>query len=140
MALHRKLICSLTRSSGEPGVQLRYLISGGSSFAINLVVTWVMHHALGRSPEIAFATAQAVVFVANFWIARHFVFRSLSTPLRQQFTGYAATSLTFRLAEYLFFLILNSLAGIHYLAAAALSLSSSFVLKFLAYRSLVFRR
>jgi putative flippase GtrA len=123
---------------GTLGVRVRYLAHAGFSFVGNLGITYFLHDLIGWPTELAFASAQIVLFFGNFWIARHYVFQSVSKSAGKQFGEYAGTSLAFRAGEYLLYLSLLHLLGIGYLAAAALSLLVSFSLKFVVYRKLVF--
>ena len=120
------------------GAVFRYALHGAASFLGNLAITFIAHEILGWSSEVAFAVAQVTLFVINFWIARHFVFRATAKDAARQFRDYAGTSLTFRLGEYLLFVFLVRLLHVPYLTAAAGSLIASFGTKFVVYRRFVF--
>jgi putative flippase GtrA len=119
---------------------LRFLVSAGLSFGVNLGFTWLVHDIIGQRAELAFAVGQLSVFLLNFVVARYYVFQATGERPLRQFRKYVVTSLSFRGAEYLAYVALHSLLGIHYLLTATAVLSASFCLKFFVYRAAVFRR
>lgn len=117
----------------------RYLQVSAASFAANLFVTWLLRAHVGLPSRVAFAGALALMLVVNFFLARYYIFRAGSTPLGRQFRKYISTSLSFRLGEYVIFLVFSILSPSHYLLLAGTALAMSFGVKFLFYNKWTFR-
>ncbi len=116
---------------------VRYSLLSLASALISLGLPVLLHERLGADPRLGVAIGFAVVFVFNFVLLRRYVFRhrgSASASLGR----FAATSLVFRGAEYLAFLLLYQ-AGVLYWIAQAIVIGVSFVVKFVAMRHIVFR-
>lgn len=118
----------------------RFLIVSANSFLLQLVLTALLHEALGVEPARAYALVIVLVFLMNFILLRTWVYRETrgENPLGRQFSSTVLLSVAFRTTEYLLFLLLHLLLGIHYLAGVALAMMISFVLKFLGFHYLVF--
>lgn len=114
-----------------------FVLASGIGFSINTGVTVFLHEILGVSPGISFAVALVCSYVVNFLNNRKWVFASDDSPL-PQIARFLAVSLLFRLVEYLVFVLLHYLLGVHYLAAVLIALFSFYVVKFFVYRDLVF--
>jgi putative flippase GtrA len=76
--------------------------------------------------------------VVNFIAMRFWVFPGSDRPIAKQLAGFALTSLVARSSEYGVFLLLHHLAGVYYLAAAALTLVVSMGVKYFVYGSWLF--
>jgi putative flippase GtrA len=116
---------------------LRYLVMSGMSAFLSLGVPFVLHEGFAVRPDIAVACGLAAAFVMNFFTARLFVFRKKGS-VKQQLGRFAFVSFTFRLGEYLAFLLLHSVLGVQYMIANASVLFLSFCLKFFVYKIFVF--
>ncbi len=72
----------------EPSHQLylmRFLLISVLTFALNIIVTWLIADALGLSPRIAIAVVTVLIPIANYLANRFWVFlpglrRALQTP------------------------------------------------------------
>lgn len=117
---------------------IRYLAGGGVSFAINFGLTVVLHQGFGVAPPVAYAVALTVSFIVNFLIARYFVFES-SSGMAGQVLRFVATALAARAGEYLAFVLMLTVLGVHYMVSIIVVSVISIVLKFFVYRSFVFR-
>ena len=116
----------------------RFAATGGVAFGLNLSMTVGLHELLGSSEELAFAIALLTVFIFSFFACRYYIFFEARGSIRRQLTLFAASSLGFRCAEYLGFLLLHSMLGVAYVAAVVIILGLSFVTKFVFYRTVVF--
>jgi len=114
-------------------------LASGIGFAVNIGITAFLHEALGISPGISFAVALACAYAANFFNNRTWVFNSDAKAL-PQVGRFLSVSLLFRLAEYLVFLLLHAMLGLHYLIAVLISLFSFYFIKFFVYKKMVFTR
>ncbi len=114
-----------------------FILATGIGFAINVGLTAFLHEILGIPPGIAFAVALACAYAVNFFNNRKWVFASDAAAV-PQVVRFLSVSLGFRLAEYLVFLLLFNILGIHYLFAVLISLSSFYFLKFFVYKEIVF--
>jgi len=124
----------------RPGAPGRFLLLGAASFTLNISVTSGLHELLGVSPEISFAVGLVAAFLMNFASMRWWVFRGTRRPILVQLTGFGLSSLCFRGLEYAGYLVLYRLAGLPYLAAAALVLGISTVVKYVVYDFWLFSR
>lgn len=122
------------------GAPARFVALGAVSFSLNLGITGGLHELFGVSPEVSFAVALTTVFCFNFAAMRWWVFRGTGRPLLGQLLGFGLSSLCFRGAEYLGFLLLYRMAGLAYLASALVVISVSFGLKYAVYSSWLFAR
>ncbi len=60
-------------------------------------------------------------------------------PIRRQFAAYTASAIGFRVSEYLGFLALHTILGVHYIITMFVVQGATFVIKFFFYGRLVFR-
>lgn len=116
-----------------------FLLASVIGLSINVGITAFLHEVLGCSPRFSFAVALVVAYSANFLNNRKWVFSSNVAP-GGQVIRFLAISLSFRLLEYLVFLLVHLVFGIYYLAAVLISLASFYLFKFAAYKHLVFTR
>lgn len=119
---------------------IRYAAVSAFSFFWILSVSALGAEVLGLPERLAVAIALASALVINFTLLRVFVFPGQSAAIGPQFAATAATSFSFRLFEYGVFLLLDALAGFHYLVATGCAVMISAIGKFLVYRNVVFRR
>ncbi len=117
---------------------VRFAVTGGLAFALNLSITVSMHELLGVSEELAFAVALVTVFVFTFASCRYFIFPGVGGSMRRQIVLFAVSSLGFRCAEYVAFLVVHSVIGVGYVVAVVAVLAVSFVSKFIYYTAVVF--
>lgn len=122
----------------QPGV--RFLLLGIASFLLTLGATAFFHELANLAEETAYLLAILIVFVCNFFGARIYVFESRHKPILKQFTQFAGSSLLFRGAEYLAFILLHTLLGLYYLLATVIVMTVSFICKYLFYKTRVFTR
>ncbi len=108
------------------------------SFTLNLGLSALLHEVVRAPEELAFAVALVVVFAVNFLACRYLIFDAAGGNLYRQLVAFALSSLVFRGLEYVAFLLLHSVAGVHYLVAIAAVLGISMIGKFLFYRGAVF--
>ena len=118
----------------------RWTLASGLSFATVLGLTTLLHENLFVGEKVAFLIPLVVVFVANFFVCRWFVYQQASGPIWQQFVGYALSCVGFRTTEYFVYWILLDCFGVWYVAAVTIVMPISFVTKFLFFGKLVFRR
>jgi hypothetical protein len=94
---------------------------------------------LTLSPELSYAITLVVVSIQNFFILMHYVYRSSHAQQLHQFVKYSQSVAGFRLWEYLLFLFLHTLLGIHDQLAILIVQGQSIFLKATVYKKLVFR-
>ena len=131
-----KVIGHLPRKHRETGRQLvRFAVSTVISASFTLGLPLLLHEIGGIEQKLAVAISQASALVLNFLMIRLFVFRSKNDGKRD-LAYYVGSAVAFRGLEYLLFLALLQLAGLHYLAALLVTLVASTVVKFGWYRFL----
>jgi putative flippase GtrA len=108
------------------------------SFGLSLGVTALLHEVLGCSAELAFAVALVTVFVTNFLACRYFVFPAAGADARRQLGLFTLFSALFRGAEYLLFLLVHTLIGVHYIVAIVGIKGAIVAAKFVSYRTWIF--
>jgi putative flippase GtrA len=112
----------------------RFAGLGAASFVLTMGVTALLREVVGVPAEGAAAVALATALLANFLACRFFVFAGGGGPMAPQLVAFAASSLAFRGAEYGAFLVLLGPLSVPYLAALAVVLVVSFLVKFVYYR------
>ena len=118
---------------GELPRQLaRFGVLTAISATITIGLPVLLHEQWGVRPPKAAAVAFALAFLVNFVSLRRLVFSSRRRASRDLFV-YAASSLFFRSAEYVAFLLLFAI-GIQYVIALVGVLAVSATAKFFWYR------
>ncbi|MFC1572480.1 GtrA family protein [Candidatus Eisenbacteria bacterium] len=117
----------------------RFCVLTVISFSINLGLTALLHEVFAIDERVSFAIALVVVFVVNFLMQRYYVYRAAGGSARRQLVLYLLSSLGFRGSEYLAFLLVHSVLGVHYLISVVGVLGVSFMAKFFFYGTVVFR-
>jgi putative flippase GtrA len=125
---------------GITGELIRFGSVGVFSFALGAGLSALFSEVLGFREEISVAISLSVLLVTNFWLSARFVFRTEERASYGQFARFAATSIAMRGSEYLLFLALFKVAGLHYLVALTAAMATSSGIKFFLYRVLVFGR
>ena len=118
----------------------RWGVNTLASLVVNLGLTIGLHEGFGIDPAIAYGVALVTVFLMNFVLFRYYVFvQAEPLALVPQFMVYTTSAIGFRLTEYLAFLLLHTLLGVHYVLTIFVVQGISFVVKFFFYGKLVFR-
>lgn len=123
------------RNSLNEGV--RYIGMTAVSGVLSLGIPFVLRECFHIDPKIAVAVGLAVAFFVNFATVKFYVFRHKGRIV-DELPRYAVASLAFRLGEYVFFLLLDAVVGLHYMIALTIVLLISFCLKFLTLKLIVF--
>jgi 2-polyprenyl-3-methyl-5-hydroxy-6-metoxy-1,4-benzoquinol methylase/putative flippase GtrA len=119
---------------------VRYGIGSAISLLTILAVSSLLHEVVGLDEALAVSVAFAASLVVNYAVLRVYVFPGQTAPVGRQFAQTVATSVAFRGIEYLMFLGLHLLLGIHYLIATTTVVFISAAAKFIVYRHVVFAR
>ena len=115
------------------GQILRFCATSGMSAAITVGLPVILHEGLGVTPQHGAAIAFCVAFLANFFSLRRLVFRS-SGAIGRDLGLFVISSVVFRAAEYVAFLVLTTVAHVYYVVALVGVLGLSTVAKFFWYR------
>jgi putative flippase GtrA len=124
--------------AARTGAPFRFVLLSAISFATNLGITAGLHELAGASPDVSFAIGLATVFVLNFVVMRWWVFPESGLSMARQLTGFAMTSVVFRISEFFIFLLLRHVGDTYYLFAAGGTLCFSMVVKYFVYGSWLF--
>lgn len=119
------------------GEAARYLLATINSALLSLTLPIIFHELLQTPEEVSVGVSLFIVFIANFFIIRLFVFRSAS-PALPEFIRFFLFSIGFRIGEYLLFLFIFRVVTINYILALIIALSISFTIKFILQRTFVF--
>ena len=118
---------------------IRFGALGGVTLATNIALTTFLHRTMGMAAELSFALSLATVIVISFVGCRYMIFQAASEgDLKRQAALFLLSSLGFRGTEYLGFLMLHTLLGLHYLMAIVAVCGASFLAKFFYFRHAVF--
>lgn len=121
------------------GQAVRYLVATVISAILSLSFPIIFHEFMGIIEEQSVALSLCIVFIINFFVIRHYVFRS-ETPIFPELFKFFTTSIGFRIAEYLLFLYAFKIIGLNYILALIITLTISFSVKFVVQRSFVFNK
>lgn len=110
------------------------------SFSVNVGLTALLHEVFHLSAELAFAIALAIVMAQNFLLSRYYIYDGRSGNPAHQLVLYVMSSLGFRGAEYVAFLVGHTWLGAPYLPTTIGVLMTSVLIKFFYYRCVVFER
>lgn len=122
------------------GEVIRFGSVGVFSFALGAGLSALFSEVLGLREEVSVAISLGVLLVTNFWLSARFVFRAEGNVSYGHFARFAATSFVMRGSEYLLFLALFKVGGLHYLVALTVAMALSSCVKFFLYRGFVFGR
>jgi putative flippase GtrA len=120
------------------GSAARFLVATGASMVFSLGGSAFFTEVIHLPARLSVAAALVLAFLFNFFFLRLFVFRS-TAPKGRQLLHFGLTSIGFRGAEYLLFLLLYETTGLPYMISLILSLGLSFVGKFIYHRQVTFR-
>jgi putative flippase GtrA len=127
------LLARLRRRETLLGQVARFAVMTAMSATVSLGLPVILHEALGIAPRLAVGIAFVVAFCLSFVTTRRLVFAS-SGSVRRDLSIFAASTAAFRAAEFLVFLALMELAGLHYVVALVSALAVSSIAKFFWYR------
>ena len=119
---------------------VRFGIGGLLSSGVAVGTTAILHELGSMNERVAAAMGLAAALVVNFLMLRYFVFRGTHPPLLRQLLVFLASSGVFRGIEYVAFLLVSTVSGMHYLLVLVFVLGGSFILKFVVYEGWVFVR
>ena len=114
--------------------------AGAIGFLANIFVTAIMKDSLGLPVESAYLAGYLSALIIGFMICRHIIFKSATESAGKQLAMFLISSIFFRGAEYGASLFLHKELGMHYLSALTIVTCTAFFLKFLYYRTVVFRK
>lgn len=117
---------------------LRFLNLGALSIALVVGLTAALHELLGIAEQSSYLVALVAAFCINFTGARYYVYRVGHSPIGRQLMRFLVSSIAFRGGEFISFVLLHTIAGVQYLITVGLIMVTSFVLKYLFYRTFVF--
>jgi putative flippase GtrA len=129
----QKLLLLLTSANHPLGQVVRFGAMTLMSASVTVGLPIILHEFFGVRPHLAAAIAFAAAFLLNFLSLRRLVFRSERGAARD-FVTFALSSLAFRGAEYVAFLLLTTMLRVHYVVALLCVLSLSALAKFFWYR------
>ncbi len=124
----------------DPWAAVRFAVLSGLSFGVNFFLTIFLHENLRIREEWAFALVLGLTTVMNFSLLRLFVYPGRHGRLFWQFGAFVASSLGFRILEWLLFVVCHQGLGFAYQPVIAATLLATFVIKFFYYGSVVFTR
>lgn len=117
-----------------------YMATGVLSYGLNLTLMFALLEGAQLNPKLAFAITLACLIVFNFFVGRHVIFNATDGSAGRQFLRFVGTSGTARLIEWALFSVLIDATGLHPMLVNIGVLGSSFCVKYVVYRRLVFAR
>lgn len=118
---------------------MRFIGSGLIAFPLGLGVAWVCREWFGWRQELATVVAFATLLLVNYLLGRRLVFRS-SGNMKHEFARFMGAAVLMRGLESVLSIALLKYVHVPYLAAIAVTLAISSMLKFFLYRTWVFAR
>ena len=110
------------------------------SFLFVTGLTALLHDGLAIEARLSFLVPLTLVFFLNFITIRYFVYDNPTGPITQQFLRYSASAIVFRITEFVAYCLLTEVLSLFYLIAVLIVLPTSFFLKFIVFRYLVFEK
>ena len=86
----------------------RFCVMTAFAFGIHIGLPPLLHEVFHASEEVACAVPLVVVFTANFFLQRYYVYQAKKGDPRRQLLLYFLSSLGFRGAEYVTFLLVSN--------------------------------
>jgi putative flippase GtrA len=123
--------------SKEIVTMVRYFLLGAFGFGLGILLSWNFHENLNLSEPLSVGLSVVILFFFNFFMAREMVFKERNNLLKQA-ARFLVISLLMRSLEYGVFLLLFYKAEIYYLISYTTSIALIFVLKYFAYKKIVF--
>lgn len=117
----------------------RFCVMTAIAFGIHIGLPPLLHEVFHLSEELACAVALVVVFTGNYFLQRYYVYQAKEGDPRRQLLLYFLSSLGFRGAEYVTFLLVYNVLEVQYLVAYVGVLLVSFMIKFFYYGKFVFK-
>lgn len=125
------------KASASPWV--RYVVSAPFSATLAIVIPSFLVRILHIDPDISFYISLFLLFVINFLISFHFVFKQRS-DLKKTLVKYTLAALFFRTMDAVWYNFFSSFLTITYEIIVFLSIGTSFTIKFFVYKYLVFKK
>ena len=123
--------------SKEIVTMVRYFLLGAFGFGLGILLSWNFHENLNLSEPLSVGLSVVILLFFNFFMAREMVFKERNNLLKQA-ARFLVISLLMRCLEYGVFLLLFYKAEIYYLISYTTSIALIFVLKYFAYKKIVF--
>ncbi len=118
----------------------KYFFVSVLSFGLNVVINVICYELFNFSPVIVYPFSVLSISAMNFLLCRYFIFKnSTSKKLFTQGYQFILSTVLFRLAEYVFFLLLFKILDIWYVVGIIFTQSLWAIMKFFFYRAFVFR-
>ena len=118
----------------------KYFFVSVLSFGLNVVINVICYELFNFSPVIVYPFSVLSISAMNFLLCRYFIFKnSTSKKLFTQGYQFILSTVLFRLAEYVFFLLLFKILDIWYVVGIIFTQSLWAIMKFFCYRAFVFR-
>ncbi len=118
---------------------VRWTAFSGFSFLMIVSLTSLLHEVFHVGERLAFLSPLVILYFTNFFVCRYFVYQSTDQSIPRQFLAYSLSSVGFRIVEYLTYWVLLDGLGVWYIAAMLIVMPTSFVVKFLFFKVIVFR-
>jgi putative flippase GtrA len=117
---------------------IRWIGFSGFSFAMVFGLTTFLVQVMHVGEKLAFLIPLSILFVTNFFVCRYFVYRNTHDSIVHQFLRYSASSIGFRVLEYVTYWLLLDFLQLWYVTVMLVVMPTSFVMKFLFFKVTVF--
>ncbi|REJ70033.1 MAG: hypothetical protein DWQ31_02110 [Planctomycetota bacterium] len=116
-----------------------YIAFSGLSFFLVLGLTTLFVEIVDLGENLGFLIPLVIVFFLNFLACRYFIYRNPHDSIVGQFIRFSISAIGFRVAEYLTYSLLVTYFGLWYFGVMIVVLPTSFVVKYLYFKVIVFR-
>jgi putative flippase GtrA len=114
--------------------QFKYIAVSTNSYFLNLFFNFILFRIFKLQPIVSISVSYLLLILINFFLLKVFVFNSTNFNKKSTFSKFFLVVLSFRLIEYISFIIIQSIFNDYYFYILNIILLISFITKFFVIR------
>ena len=114
--------------------QFKYIAVSTNSYFLNLFFNFILFRIFKLQPIVSISVSYLLLILINFFLLKVFVFNSKYSNNKSTFSKFFLVVLSFRLIEYISFIIIQSIFNDYYFYILNIILLISFITKFFVIR------
>ena len=114
--------------------QFKYIAVSTNSYFLNLFFNFILFRVFKLQPIVSISVSYLLLILINFFLLKVFVFNSTNFNKKSTFSKFFLVVLSFRLIEYISFIIIQSIFNDYYFYILNIILLISFITKFFVIR------
>jgi putative flippase GtrA len=114
--------------------QFKYIAVSTNSYFLNLFFNFILFRIFKLQPIVSISVSYLLLILINFFLLKVFVFNSTDSNKKSTFSKFFLVVLSFRLIEYISFIIIQSIFYDYYFYILNIILLISFITKFFVIR------